>query len=67
MDIKKNITINLSADDIRQIISEYLVNDGYDIAPNDIEFEVNEECHGYGMAEHYELVFKGCSVRSKEK
>lgn len=67
MDIKKSITINLSADDVRQIISDYLTKDGYTINSKDIKFNIEEEYHGYGMAEHYEFVFAGCSVNSKEK
>ena len=67
MNIKKNITIKLSADDVRQIISDYLTNDGYTTKPEDIKFNIGEECRGYGMAEHYVTIFEGCSVNSKEK
>lgn len=67
MDIKKNITINLSSDDVRQIISDYLTKDGYSVNSDDIEFDIEEECHGYGAGEHYEYVFEGCSVRGKKK
>ena len=67
MDIKKSITINLSPDDVKRIISDYLTKDGYSVSPVDIEFDIGEECHGYGVGEHYEYVFEGCSVRCKEK
>ena len=48
MNIKKNITINLSPDDVRQIIFDYLTKDGYSVNSDDIEFDIGEECHGYG-------------------
>lgn len=67
MDIKKSITINLSSDYVRQIIFDYLTKDGYSVNLDDIEFDIGEECHGYGVGEHYEYVFEGCSVRCKEK
>lgn len=67
MDIKKNITINLSVDDVKQIITEHFVKEGYTVKSNGIKFEVGEECHGYGMGEHYVTEFLGCSVKCEGK
>lgn len=67
MEIKKNITINLSKEDLKQIIADYLVKDGYNVKPSDINFNVSSQLEGYGMAEHEVTVFKGCTVNCKEK
>ena len=66
MDIKARKILSLSADDIRQIIVEYLSKEGYNIKPNNINFKISEECHGYGMGEYYKTVFSGCSVNCNE-
>ena len=67
MKIKKNITINLSPDNIKQIIYDYLTNDGYCLALDNISFDTKEECSGFGVAESYRTVFSGCSVNCEEK
>jgi len=65
MDISKNITINLSENDIKEIIQEYLNKKGYRVEIDDIKFSVSQELHGYYQSEHEEAVFKGCIIQHK--
>ena len=68
MEIRKNITINLTPKDVKHIILDYLTKEGYEIKKeDDITFKVGNECQGYGTAEHYVTIFNGCSVNCKEK
>lgn len=66
MNIVKKMTIELSKDDVKQIIKEYLEKDGYTVV-GDISIDVGEECVGYGMQEHNQVVFKGASALVQEK
>lgn len=66
MNIVKKMTIELSKDDVKQIIKEYLEKDGYTVV-GDINIDVSEQCVGYGMQEHDEVVFKGASALVREK
>lgn len=67
MDIKKNIAINLSEDDVKQIIVDYLKGVGYDVTTNDVSLSIGSRTEGYGMAEHEVNYFKGAYVNCKEK
>ena len=67
MEIKKSITINLSANDVKEIIADYLKKDGYVVTVDDISFSAGSRCEGYGMAEHYVSYFDGASVKCKER
>lgn len=67
MEIKKNITINLSEDDVKQVIADYLKREGYDVTVNDVSLLVGSRLEGYGMAEHSVNYFKGAYVNCKEK
>lgn len=67
MEIKKNITINLSEDDLKKIVADYLQKDGYSVKEEDVSFSVGRQIKGYGMQEYEELYFKGCNVKCSEK
>lgn len=67
MDIKKNIAINLSEDDVKQIIVDYLKGVGYDVTTNDVSLSIGSRTEGYGMAEHEVNYFNGAYVNCKEK
>lgn len=67
MEIKKNITIELSASDVKQIIVDYLNKDGYDITESNVDLRVGQNLVGYPTNEHYEPYFKGAFVKCKEK
>ena len=67
MEIKKNITINLSENDVKEIIADYLKREGYDLEVNDVTLSIGSRCEGYGDAEHEVNYFKGAYVNCKEK
>ena len=67
MEIKKNITINLSENDVKEIIADYLKREGYDVTVNDVTLSIGSRCEGYGDAEHEVVYFKGAYVNCKEK
>ena len=62
MEIKKNITINLSENDVKEIITDYLKREGYDVTVNDVTLSIGSRCEGYGDAEHEVNYFKGVYV-----
>lgn len=66
MNIKKNITINLSEDDVKEIIAEYCNENGYKVKPEDVVLSVNRRCVGYGSIERDEWFFAGAKVDAKE-
>lgn len=67
MNIKKNITINLSEEEVKQIIAEYLYNEGYKVRADDVTLSVGSRLEGYGMAEHEVHYFKGAYINCKDK
>lgn len=66
MNIKTNIKIELSPDDIKEIIICYLKNEGYDFSVDDVVFSAGTRYEGYGMAEHPVSYFDGACVKRKE-
>jgi hypothetical protein len=67
MEIKRNITIELSETDVKQIIAGYLNKKGYMVEPVDVRLSVGSRLEGYGMAEHPVNYFEGAYVKCKEK
>lgn len=60
MKINAKTTISLTPNDLRSIVTEYFTQKGYSV--KSVSFEVGTECRGYGLGEHEETVFEGCSV-----
>lgn len=68
LNISKSITIHLTEDDVKEIISEWIrSHEGLNVTSDDVILRVGTECRGYGMAEHDVTVFKGCDVEVKGK
>ena len=66
MNIKKNITIRLSGDDVKEIIADYLKKEGYSVEAKDVRLTVGSRTVGYFMDVHDERYFKEASVCCKE-
>lgn len=66
MNIKTSIKIELSADDVKEIIINYLKSEGYDFSVEDVVFSVGTRYEGYGMAEYPVNYFDGAYVKRKE-
>lgn len=67
MEIKKNITIELSENDVKDIIVDYLKREGYAVTAKDVRLSVGQKLEGYMMDEHYVTYFEGAFVKCKEK
>lgn len=65
MKINKHITITLSENDVQSIIANWAESEGYDVAPADVTFSVENRCEGYGLNEHYVPRFKNCTIDVK--
>ena len=66
MDIKKNITIELSDLDLKEIIVEYLKQKGHNVCPKDIKFLYGSKLEGFGMNQHSVEHFEGARVTYTE-
>ena len=67
MEIKKNITIELSENDVKEIITDYLKREGYGVTVDNVSFSVGSRLEGYGYGEHEVSYFKAAYVKCKEK
>ena len=67
MEIKKNITIELSENDVKEIIADYLKREGYEVRVSDVDCSIGTRCEGFGRAETYVPYFKGAFIKCKEK
>jgi hypothetical protein len=67
MEIKKNITIELSENDVKEIIADYLNKEGYNVTTKDISLPIDKKMEGQGRGEHYVYYFKGACIKCKEK
>lgn len=70
MEIKKNIRIELSESDVKEIIADYLNRDGYTVTIDDIDISVGSRLKGFGMGEYgeyEETYFKAVYINCKEK
>lgn len=65
MDIKKNLTINLNEEDVKNIIADYLKKEGYNVSVNDVKLLVNKKwTEDYDERYQNEILyFEGCSVK----
>ena len=67
MEIKKNIRIELSENDVKEIIADYLNKEVYTVVANDVALSVGTTTKGYGMAEHEVTCFNAAYINCKEK
>ena len=67
MKVKKNININLSEDDVKQVIIDYLKKDGYEVIKDDINFSIGIRLAGHRFAEYKQPYFKGVCVSSSSE
>ena len=60
MEIERNITVKLSENDVKEIIVNYLKNEGYITETDDITLVVGSRLEGYGMGE-YQVNYFDCA------
>ena len=68
MEIKKNTTINLTEEDVKDIIVEHLKKEGYKVSSDDVKLLVNKKfTDDYDERFQNEvLYFEGCKVNCTE-
>ena len=62
--LSTDVTIKISADQVRKIITEAIEKQGYDVI-GDINFRLGEKYSGYGPGETYRTVFEGATAKVK--
>lgn len=67
MEIKKNIIIELSENDVKEIIVDYLKEKGYPVSSDNITFSIKSRLEGYSLVEHSVNYFEGAYIKYKEK
>ena len=67
MKIEKNITINFSEEEVKEIIADYLSKKGYEVTPDDVQLSVGSRTKNWGTSEYELIYFKGAYVECKEK
>ena len=65
MNIKKKLTISLTESDVKEIVAEYISQQGFKATKDDVELVVSTEWRGYGMGEYQTTYFKECTVTVK--
>ena len=66
MEIKNNITIELTEEDVKEIIAKHLKFEGYNVKSSDVKLSVGSRIEGYGMSEHEVNYFRGCYVHCND-
>lgn len=68
MEIKKNLTINLTEEDVKNIIADHFKKEGYKVSTEDVKLLVNKK-YTEDYDERYQneiLYFSGCNVNCAE-
>lgn len=65
MKFNKKLTITLTEQDVKEIVADYIISQGFKVTPEDVELIVGTECRGYDMGVYQTAVFKECSVTVK--
>ena len=62
MNVTRTITINLSKEEVAEIIKTHLIKEGFAIDTENIDFKMESKWYGYGRDEYEVKEFSGCSV-----
>lgn len=65
MKLDKKLTIHLTESDVKEIIADYIVQQGFKVTTEDVNLVVANEWRGYGMGEYKTPCFKECNVTVK--
>lgn len=68
VDIKTKISFTLSANDVKQIVANYITSQyGHkNVTKDNVYLKIGSRCVGYYTDEHYEHYFKECVVNVEE-
>ena len=62
MEITRNIIVNLSPDELTEIVKDFLAKEGFEVVENGVDFKTSSHIEGYGMGEYQVTKFDGCKV-----
>lgn len=65
MKFNKKMTISLTESDVKEIVADYMVANGFKVTTDDVKLIVSTESRGYGMSEYQTTIFKECTVTVK--
>lgn len=67
MNIEKTITVNISEEELKKIVAEYVEKETkHKIDPENVKFPIGQRTEGDGWGEHYVHFLKGCVVTYKD-
>lgn len=59
-----NAILELDSNEIKKIIVLYVEQEtGKKVDNNSFDFKISNQCIGYGVNEHYESYFRGCTLK----
>lgn len=61
MNINMNLTANFTAEDVMEIVKEYLHKQGFNV--ESLNVKINKKSSGYAMQEHDEFFFDGIEAK----
>ena len=67
MKIIRDIVINFTQEDVKEIIADYVKRQGYKVTTDDVTLSVGSKTVGYGMQEYEKTYFTGACVHCKEE
>lgn len=62
MQMTRKVTINISRDELAEIIKDYLSEEGFEVDAKNVNFNLETAYEGYGYDEHEVKKFTGCNV-----
>lgn len=63
MNIEQCITIDLSEQDLKEIVLDFIKKHGYETDIKNINFDVGTTLLGYGYGEYKKTILRGCKVK----
>lgn len=65
--LKPIYTMNLSEKQVKEIIAEYLMENGYTVVSDDVSIQLEERLVGFRTDNEYETYFKGVKVNYRKQ
>lgn len=62
MELTRKIIVDLSPDELTEIVKDFLAKEGFEVVENGVDFNASSRIEGYGMGEHQVIKFNGCRV-----
>lgn len=66
MKAKRNISIEISENELKEIVAKHVESKGYKVSSENVTFRVSRHLEGFGMTEHPVMSFDSCIVNVSE-